>query len=83
MAKQKSISDLVIELQKENESLKHLHRLANKFCKQEFGYNIVELHKIIERRNRSTTVNQPGQTLSLSHGKESSIRGATPNQTKA
>ena len=37
MSKTKSITDLVQELQQENESLKGLEKLANQYCKQEFG----------------------------------------------
>lgn len=38
MSKNKSISDLITEIQQENESLKGLAKLANQYCRQEFGY---------------------------------------------
>ena len=43
----KSISDLVMDLQKENEALKGLARIANQYCKQEFGYDVKAIHEII------------------------------------
>ena len=49
MSKTKSITDLVQELQQENESLKGLKKLANQYCKQEFGYTVKELHNIIRK----------------------------------
>lgn len=54
----KSIADLVIDLQKENESLKALEKIANSYCRQEFGYDVKSLHEIIvkleyyERRSK-------------------------------
>lgn len=47
MSKTKSITDLVTELQNENESLKGLKKGFNTMCKAEFGYSIDELHSII------------------------------------
>lgn len=70
--KKKSISDLVFELQAENDSLKNLKRLADSFCRQEFGYNIHELHQVIEklniyeRKSQERDANMQGQHLSLS-----------------
>ncbi len=49
MAKTKSITDLVTELQEENESLQPLKRLFNQAVKNEFGYDVKELHSIIEK----------------------------------
>ena len=46
MSKTKSITDLVTELQNENESLKGLKKGFNTMCKAEFGYSIDELHSI-------------------------------------
>lgn len=51
MSKSKSISDLVLQLQKENESLTKLKKSFNKICKDEFGYCIDDLHKIVEMHN--------------------------------
>ena len=49
MSRQRSISELVTELQDENESLKRLERLANTYTKQEFGYSIKELHLLLKK----------------------------------
>ena len=43
MSKTKSITDLVTDLQQENESLKNLSRLANQYTRQEFGFSVREL----------------------------------------
>lgn len=72
MSKSKSISDLILEIQQENESLKKLEKLANQYCRQEFGYNVKELHQIIEkfqayeRKIQERTAAMQGQHLSLS-----------------
>lgn len=50
MSKTKSISDLVIDLQKENDSLQKLKKAFEKAVKGEFGYNIDELHIIINKQ---------------------------------
>lgn len=50
MSKAKSISDLVTELQQENESLQSLKKLFNQACKNEFGYGVKELHDIITKQ---------------------------------
>lgn len=50
MSKSKSISDLVTELQQENESLQSLKKLFNQACKNEFGYGVKELHDIITKQ---------------------------------
>lgn len=55
MAKSKSISDLVTDLQKENESLKFLKKLFERACVNEFGYNIRELHQILEKQHTHYT----------------------------
>lgn len=49
MSKTKSISDLVTELQKENENAKYFYKLFEQAVKHEFGCTISELHKIILR----------------------------------
>ncbi|SFQ35957.1 hypothetical protein SAMN02910358_01750 [Lachnospiraceae bacterium XBB1006] len=51
MSKTKSITELVEELQNENESLKMLAKLANQYCKSEFGYDVRQLHQLIEKFN--------------------------------
>ena len=73
MSKTKSITDLVQELQQENESLKRLEKLAQQFCKSEFGYTIKELHDIVrkqeayERKMKEREASQQGQQLRISH----------------
>jgi uncharacterized protein (UPF0335 family) len=62
MSKSKSISELVEELQAENESLQSLKKLFNQACKNEFGYDVKTLHDIIlkwKRLEKKTA--QPGQ----------------------
>ena len=73
MSKTKSITDLVQELQKENESLKGLEKLANQYCKQEFGHTVKELHDIVrkqeayERKMKEREASQQGQQIRISH----------------
>lgn len=50
MSKTKSISVLVSELQEENEQSKFLNKLFNQAVKHEFGYDVKELHKLIEKQ---------------------------------
>ena len=66
MSKTKSITDLVTDLQQENESLKNLSRLANQYTRQEFGFSVRELHEIIENMKNTdriprTTLGQAGR----------------------
>lgn len=49
LAKAKSITTLIEELQTENEHLQKLGKLFNKACLDEFGYGVKELHQIIEK----------------------------------
>ncbi len=51
MSKTKSISDLVTELQQENESLQSLKKLFNQACKNEFGYDVKTIHQMLEKLN--------------------------------
>ncbi len=51
MSKTKSITDLVNELQRENESLQGLKKLFNKACKDEFGYEVKQIHEMLNRCN--------------------------------
>lgn len=46
----RNISDLVTNLQKENDQLQHLNRLFNSACKTEFGYDVKGIHHIIEKQ---------------------------------
>lgn len=48
--KTKSISELVTELQQENESLQSLKKLFNQACKNEFGYDIKTIHQMLEKQ---------------------------------
>jgi len=49
MSKSKSITELITELQEENEQSKYLTKLFNQAIKHEFGYSINELHTIIQK----------------------------------
>ncbi len=51
MSKTRSITELVNELQKENESLTGLKKGFNTMCKAEFNLSIDQIHKVIERAN--------------------------------
>ena len=44
----KGISDLVLELQEENERLQFLSKLFEKAVKKEFGHSIKEVHRLID-----------------------------------
>lgn len=50
MSKNKTISELVNELQKENEKLSNLKKLFDKACKLEFGFSVKEIHKLLDRQ---------------------------------
>ena len=50
MSKTKSITDLVTELQKENDRLQTLSKLFNKACRDEFGYDVETIHKMLEKQ---------------------------------
>lgn len=50
MSKTKSISELVTELQAENESLQSLKKLFNQAVKNEFGYDIKTLHELVTKQ---------------------------------
>ncbi len=73
MSKSKSITDLVQELQQENESLKRLEKLANQYTKMEFGYSVKELHSIItkqelyEKRVKDREAVKQGQQITNEH----------------
>ena len=49
MAKAKSITEMVTELQRENEALQGLKRLFNRAVKEEFGYEPKKIHEMIKR----------------------------------
>lgn len=48
MSRTKSISDLVTDLQRENDSLQSIKRSVNALLKKEFGYSLDELHHIVD-----------------------------------
>ena len=48
-SKPKSITELISELEAENEALKKLDKLANQYCKMEFDLNVREHHQALER----------------------------------
>lgn len=53
--------------------LKRLDKLAQQYCKQEFGYTVKELHNIIqkheayERKVKEREASQQGQQIRISH----------------
>lgn len=47
MSKTKSITDLVTQLQEENEQAKFFYKLFGQAVKHEFNYSVDELHEII------------------------------------
>lgn len=50
MSKTKSITELVTDLQAENESLQSLKKFFNQAVKNEFGYDVKTLHEIITKQ---------------------------------
>ena len=48
----KSITELVTDLQRENESLQSLKKLFNQAVKAEFGYDVKALHELIIKQER-------------------------------
>lgn len=56
MNQKKSIANLVTDLQNENEKLQYLGKLFNNACKHEFGYDVKELHQLIEKQNSRSSV---------------------------
>lgn len=69
MAKTKSISDLVTELQRENESLQSLKKLFNQACKNEFGYDVKTIHEMLEKQRlyEQRRAEKQGQQSTFSH----------------
>ena len=52
MSKKFSITEQIEELQSENESLRSLHKLFEKAVKDEFGFSIKEVHRLISSQVR-------------------------------
>ena len=69
MSKTKSITDLVSELQEENEKLKSLQKLFNQACRKEFGYDIKTIHCMLEKQRlyEQRKVAKQGQQTAFSH----------------
>ena len=62
MAKAKNITEMIEELQRENESLQGLKKLFIKACKDEFGYEPKKIHNIINRYEKcEKTVRNEGE----------------------
>ena len=70
MSKSKSISTLVTELQQENERLQSLKKLFNQACRNEFGYDVKELHNIVTKyKLYESKLQQQGQQMTFSQSK--------------
>lgn len=73
MSKPKSITEMVQELQRENETLQGLKRLFNRACKDEFGYEPKKIHEMIkrcemyDRKYQSSGTARQGQQASNEH----------------
>lgn len=67
--KTKSISELVTELQQENESLQSLKKLFNQACKNEFGYDVKTIHQMLEKQRiyEQRKAEKQGQQPTFSH----------------
>lgn len=50
MKKNKSISDLVIDLQQENNDLRFLYKLFEKACVNTFGYDVKTIKILLEKQ---------------------------------
>lgn len=67
MSKTKSITEMVTELQRENEALQGLKRLFNKAVKDEFGYEPKNIHEMLkrcemyDRKSQSNGMQKQGQ----------------------
>lgn len=68
-SKTKSISELVTELQQENESLQSLKKLFNQACKNEFGYDVKTIHQMLEKQKiyEQRKAEKQGQQPTFSH----------------
>lgn len=79
--KAKSITEMITDLQNENERLQNLGKLFEKAVRDEFGYSTKELHNLIRKEQileqRMST--QQGQPHSQEQRSEAvGDRGATP-----
>lgn len=78
MSKAKSITTLIKELEAENTSLKHLERIANQYCRLEFGCSQKELHekllKLQMYERKAAEINQQqARHITLNHQEKSSV----------
>lgn len=48
MSKQLSFAEIATQLQEENARLSSLYKYFEKACKDEFGYSIKDIHKILD-----------------------------------
>lgn len=58
MSKGKSITDLVTDLQNENERLKGLEKLLNSAVKMRFGMTINEIENVLKKRGKPSKFEQ-------------------------
>lgn len=80
MAKTKSITELVNELQNENESLQTLKKAFNQVLKTEFGLEAIEIHKALEKLKRLELKMQESSTLTGSNKEQ---RLSSPTNLKS
>lgn len=72
-SKTKSISDLALELQQENDNLQAVKKLyqkiVNTICKEEFGYDLNQVHNLIEKQEayEQRRAERQGQQPTFSH----------------
>ena len=52
MAKTQTFAEIATQLQEENDRLKNLQKHFERACKDEFGYGIKEIHKMISTCER-------------------------------
>lgn len=73
-SKTKSISDLALELQQENDSLQAVKKLyqkiVNTICKEEFGYDLNQVHNLIKKQEayEQRRAERQGQQPAYSQG---------------
>lgn len=57
MKKNNSIGDAILSIQNENDRLKKIEKIFDKAIKSEFGYDLKNLHKIVEKYNEEKIKN--------------------------
>ena len=70
MSNNKSLSDLIIDLQDDNVRLKFLWKLFAKACQQEFGFDVKTIHHMLEKQRlyEQRKAEKQGQHSSISSG---------------